>query len=90
MLAAAMQAPVTVMETAGEGGAWGVAVLAAYRKLVMDGEKLTLPAFLDGQVFANQKSVTLEPDAKDVEGFEIFAKRYVDGLPIEKAATIHL
>lgn len=90
VLAAAMNAPVTVMETAGEGGAWGIAVLAAYRKLVMDGEKLTLPAFLGSRVFANQKSVTLEPDAKDAEGFEVFVKRYVDGLPIEKAATIHL
>ncbi len=90
VLAAAVNAPVTVMETAGEGGAWGIAVLAAYRKLVMAGETQALPIYLNETVFANQKSVTLEPDEKDVEGFEIFAKRYVDGLAIEKAAVEHL
>ena len=86
ILAAAVNAPVTVMETAGEGGAWGVAVLAAYRRDVADGEAIDLPTYLNEKVFANQKSITLEPDVKDVEGFEIFMKRYMEGLSIEKEA----
>lgn len=84
-LAAAMNAPVTVMETAGEGGAWGIAVLAAYMKRKKEEE--SLDAYLNAHVFANQNSITLEPDEKDVTGFETFMKRYVEGLPIERAAV---
>lgn len=85
ILAAAMNTPVSVMETAGEGGAWGIAVLASYMKNKADGE--TLDAFLSNRVFAGMKSVKMEPDPKDVAGFDAFIKRYADGLAIEHAAV---
>ncbi len=85
LLAAALNCPVTVMETAGEGGAWGIALLAAYMVQKEDGE--TLEAFLDKKVFAGEEGSTLAPDAKDVEGFNEFIKRYNAGLPIERAAV---
>ena len=85
ILAAAVNAPVTVMETAGEGGAWGIAILASYMLHKEEGESLA--AFLERAVFAGQEGVTLEPDAKDVEGFNVFVQRYAAGLPIEKAAV---
>ena len=83
--AAAMNAPVSVMETAGEGGAWGIAVLASYMQNKEEKESLT--AYLENKVFAGAKGVTLEPDAEDVKGFEIFMERYEKGLAIEKAAV---
>ena len=85
ILAAALDAPVTVMETAGEGGAWGIAVLASYMINKAEGE--TLDAYLADKVFAGQKGSTMSPDPKDVEGFNIFSKRYLAGLPIERAAV---
>lgn len=85
ILAAAMNTPVTVMDTAGEGGAWGIAVLASYMVNKADGE--TLDDYLNNKVFAGQTGSTMEPDAKDVAGFDEFAKRYIDGLPIERAAV---
>lgn len=85
VLAAAVNAPVTVMETAGEGGAWGIAVLAAYMRQRQQGEPLN--QYLNDRVFAGQKGITLEPEQKDVEGFEAFIKRYVEGLSIERAAV---
>ncbi len=85
LLAAALNCPVTVMETAGEGGAWGIALLAAYMVQKEEGE--TLEEFLDKKVFAGEEGTTLAPDAKDVEGFNEFIKRYNAGLPIERAAV---
>lgn len=85
IMAAAVNAPVTVMETAGEGGAWGIALLASYMKNKKDGESLA--QFLERDVFAGQEGVTLEPDSTDVEGFNRFVERYIKGLPIEKAAV---
>ena len=85
IMAAAVNAPVTVMETAGEGGAWGIALLASYMKNKKDGESLA--QFLERDVFAGQEGVTLEPDSTDVEGFNRFVERYTKGLPIEKAAV---
>lgn len=85
LLAAALNCPVTVMETAGEGGAWGIALLAAYMVQKEEGE--TLEEFLDKRVFAGEEGTTLAPDAKDVEGFNEFIKRYNAGLPIERAAV---
>lgn len=85
IMAAAVNAPVTVMETAGEGGAWGIALLASYMKNKKDGESLA--QFLERDVFAGQEGVTLEPDGTDVEGFNKFVERYIKGLPIEKAAV---
>ena len=85
ILAAAMNAPVSVMETAGEGGAWGIAVLASYMMNKEAGE--TLDAYLNNKVFGDVSSVCVEPDAEDVAGFDEFIKRYTAGLAIEKAAV---
>lgn len=84
ILAAAINTPVSVMETAGEGGAWGIAVLASYMIHKNDGE--ALDAFLNRAVFAGEKGTRIEPDAKDVAGFDAFMERYTKGLPIERAA----
>ena len=84
-LAAAINAPVTVMQTAGEGGAWGMAVLANY--LLQKKNCPRLEEYLDGYVFKGQAGTTLEPEPKDVVGFEEFTKRYVDGLPIVREAV---
>ena len=73
------------MKTAGEGGAWGIAILANYLITKHDGEGLEY--YLDKRVFAGQEGVTLAPDPADVEGFETFAKRYADGLPIVREAV---
>lgn len=83
--AAAMNAPVSVMETAGEGGAWGIAVLAAYLKEKADGQ--SLGDYLNEQIFAGNKGVKLLPEAADVEGFEAFMTKYKKGLGIERAAV---
>ena len=88
VMAAAVNAPVSVMETAGEGGAWGIALLAAYRKNKAEGESLA--SYLEEQVFAKEESVQIAPDPKDVEGFEAFMDRYKEGLEIERAAVVHL
>ncbi len=85
ILAAAMDTPVTVMDTAGEGGAWGIAVLASYMKNKAEGE--TLDAYLDNKVFAGQKGETLAPKAEDVAGFDAFMERYTKGLAMERAAV---
>jgi len=85
ILAAALDTPVSVMETAGEGGAWGIAVLASYMANKAEGE--SLDAYLAEKVFAGQKGSRMEPDQKDVEGFDAFSKRYLAGLPIERAAV---
>ncbi|MDY5219793.1 MAG: xylulokinase [Aristaeellaceae bacterium] len=85
LTAACFNAPVSVMETAGEGGAWGIALLASYMLNKAEGE--TLGAYLDQKVFAGMKSVTLEPDPVDVEGFNKFMERYNAALPVERAAV---
>ncbi|MDE6212702.1 MAG: FGGY-family carbohydrate kinase [Lachnospiraceae bacterium] len=85
ILAAAMNAPVSVMETAGEGGAWGIALLASY--MINKGADESLAAFLDSKVFAGQKGEKMEPKAADVEGFNKFMKVYSAGLAIERAAV---
>ena len=84
-LAAAINAPVTVMKTAGEGGAWGMAILANYLITKKKGEDLE--SYLDKRVFAGQEGVTLAPDPADVAGFEKFGDRYVEGLPIVREAV---
>lgn len=84
IMAAAANVPVSVMETAGEGGAWGIAILAAYMIRKKDGETLAL--YLADQVFAGKTGSKIEPDEKDVAGFDLFMERYHAGLPIEKAA----
>ena len=84
LLAAALNAPVTVMETAGEGGAWGIALLAAY---MVYGKGKTLEAYLDEDIFTDMPSVTMEPDPADVAGYEQFMTRYTAGLDIERKAV---
>ncbi len=84
ILAAAINAPVSVMETAGEGGPWGMALLAAYMKNKADGE--TLEDYLAKKVFEGNEGSRMEPDAKDVEGYEVFTRRYKKGVAIEKEA----
>ena len=85
ILADAVNAPVSVMSTAGEGGAWGIALLAAYLVDKKDGE--TLDEFLDNRVFAGNEGSTLDPKPEGVEGFNKFMDRYLKGLPIERAAV---
>jgi len=82
-MAAACKAPVTVMETAGEGGPYGMALLAAF---LLD-ESETLEAFLSEKVFCSAKSVTLAPDADDVAGFDKYLEKYKRGLNVERAAV---
>lgn len=83
-LAAAVGTPVTVMNTASEGGAWGIALLAAYLMDKRDDEKLE--DYLDKRIFGTLSGETISPCAEDVEGFRIFMERYKAGLKIEKAA----
>lgn len=85
ILAAALNSPVSVMETAGEGGAWGIALLASYMVNKKEGE--TLDQFLADQVFAGSEGLEMQPKAEDVTGFDAFIERYKAGLPIEKAAV---
>lgn len=87
-LAAALQVPVSVMETAGEGGAWGIALLAAYL-LQRTGDE-SLESYLSTTVFAEQASATVAPAQRDVEGFTAFMERYRKGLAIERAAVATL
>ncbi len=88
VMAAAVDTPVTVMDTAGEGGAWGIAVLASY--LLNKEAEESLGDYLENKVFHNQVGSTIEPTKEDVEGFEIFMERYKEGLPIERAAVDYL
>lgn len=88
IMAAALNVPVTVMETAGEGGAWGIALLASYMVNKEDNE--TLEEYLNQKVFVEKSGKTIFPDPKDVEGFEQFMGRYTKGLAIERAAVEHL
>ena len=81
----AINAPVSVMETAGEGGAWGIAILAAYLIHKEAGE--TLPEYLNNKIFAGQKASRLLPIPENVAGFEKFMEQYMKGLAMEKEAT---
>lgn len=85
ILAAAMNAPISVMETAGEGGAWGIALLAAYMMDKEEGE--SLDRYLEEKVFAGRKVETVEPDSADAEGFDAFLAQYRECLPVESAAV---
>lgn len=85
MMAAAAGVPVAVMETAGEGGAWGIALLAAYMVGRMPDE--TLEAYLGKRVFAGSAGERVDPCPADREGFAVFMERYRRGLAIERAAV---
>ena len=84
-LAAAVHAPVSVLETAGEGGPWGMAILALYLVDRKDGQ--TLEDYLDQKIFASMESETVEASPEDIEGFEKFTARYRDNIGIMRAAV---
>ena len=86
-LAAAIDTPVSVGDVAAEGGAWGIAVLAAFRATRADDQSLA--DFLERQVFADVRLDTVDPDPADVEGFDRYIARYVAALPVEQAAVEH-
>lgn len=87
ILADALNTPVTVMSTAGEGGAWGMALLASY---LVNGNGASLSDWLNSAVFTGDKGSTVEPDAAGVAGFDKYLARYTEGLAIERAAIDHL
>ncbi len=88
VVAAAMNTPVSVMATAGDGGAWGMAILASY--MINKNKNESLEDFLDNRVFKDVIGDEIEPDSDDVEGFKVFIERYKKGLEIERAAVEHL
>ncbi len=85
LLAGALNVPVSCMETAGEGGPWGMALLAAYAVNKAPGE--TLEAYLGDKVFAGAKGERIAPDEKDASGFAAFLQSYEKGLAAERAAV---
>ena len=85
VLAAALNSPISVMETAGEGGAWGIALLASY--LVRNEKKLPLADFLDECVFAGNTGTEISPTPEEVAGFNAYIESYKAGLPVEEAAV---
>lgn len=85
---AAVGIPVSVMETAGEGGAWGIAVLAAYAVKKQQDE--TLESYLAKRVFAGMPVTTLQPEKADVDGFNRYIENYKNAIAAEKAAVQNL
>jgi sugar (pentulose or hexulose) kinase len=85
MLAAAMGSSISVMKTAGEGGAWGIALLASY--LVNKQANQSLADFLDSQVFAGDTGTEIAPTKDEVEGFNRYIEQYKRALPVEEAAV---
>lgn len=83
LMAGALNTPITVMETASEGGAWGIALLAAY---MATGKGKSLESFLAEQVFDKAEQSTIQPDREDSEGFQQYLTRYKAGLTIARAA----
>ena len=84
ILAAALNSPISVMETAGEGGAWGIALLAAY---MINNNQESLVDYLDNRVFAGNKGVEITPTAEEVAGFDKYIEAYKAGLAIEQTAV---
>jgi sugar (pentulose or hexulose) kinase len=94
-LAAALNAPVAVGETAAEGGAWGIAVLAAYLREAAGASetgaaRLSLAEYLDETVFADAAVHVADPDPGDVAGFAAYLDRYSAGLAVERSAITAL
>ncbi|MFW5943211.1 MAG: xylulokinase [Chloroflexota bacterium] len=85
IMAAAMNVPVAVMETAGEGGAWGIALLAAY--MLRKAKDQPLEAYLSDEVFAGEEAKIVAPDQQDIDGFMAYMERYKKGLAIERTAV---
>ena len=87
-LAAACNTSVTCMETAGEGGHYGMALLAAYCANKEEDE--TLEMYLNNRVFADAQSSVMTPEAKDIAGFETYMQQYKAMLEVEKTAVDHM
>ena len=85
ILAAAMNTPIALMSTAGEGGPWGMAVLAAYMSNKDENE--TLEEYLANKVFKEMESKIVYPDSLDVEGFDAYIEKYKDAVKVQKAAV---
>lgn len=88
LMAGALNTPVAVMETAGEGGAWGIALLAAYMSKKAENE--TLEDYLENKVFADYKASVIKPDKEDVDGFNKYIERYESAVAVEKSAIANL
>lgn len=88
LMADALNVPISVMETAGEGGPWGMAVLASFMANGRDDE--TLPEYLNSKAFANFSSSTVQPDPAGVEGYKTFIANYKAAIATEKAAVASL
>lgn len=84
IMAAAIHTPVSVMETAGEGGSWGMALLAAY---MICKEDITLERYLEERVFGDRNCITITPDPEETAGFDRYAERYQKMLVVEQAAV---
>lgn len=87
IMAAAMHTPISVLKTAGEGGAWGIALLASF---LINGNGHPLQNFLKDDVFASSEAITITPTKEDIEGFNVFFANYNRGLAVEKAAVKNL
>ncbi len=88
LMAGALNVPVSVMETAGEGGPWGMAILASY--MMNKSHDESLEDYLENKVFINASCERVEPDETDINGFAQYMDRYVKGLEAEKAAVKNL
>ena len=84
ILAAALSSPISVMETAGEGGAWGIALLASF---MVQGGLHKLPDFLEEVVFAGNTGVSISPQQEDIVGFSRYLENYKAAFPVEAAAV---
>ncbi len=85
LMAASVNTPVSVLETAGEGGAWGMAILAAYTGTKAEQE--SLEDYVKNRIFTGSKEKIIKPVAEDLESFNMFMEKYIKGLPLEKAAV---
>jgi sugar (pentulose or hexulose) kinase len=85
LMAGALNVPVAVMESAGEGGAWGIALLAAFRANKADGE--ILEEYLKNKIFASSAINTIDPDPVDTKGFIEYLERYKSALNVQRAAV---
>lgn len=83
LMAAALHTPLSVMQTAGEGGPWGMAILAGYLE---NGQGRTLQQYLSDVIFAHAESTTVQPDKQDMDGFDAYFKAYTRALPLERNA----
>lgn len=85
IMSAALEVPVSVMKTAGEGGPWGIALLASYMK--NKGENEALEDYLNSKIFSNEDALEVKPDPEDIAGFKKFLDNYKKSLTAEKAAV---